>query len=130
MLNGPRNRAVVKEEILWGTFESDPDFDPYEHAGDFGMDLQDMIHEKIYSETEQIRQTISDVLEQRALVQAHRRLALCAGASGSRLGVESPIGQTNADVIDYLLNEHLMTAKPRMPGAPVSGAVLRRFAHH
>ena len=130
LLNGPRNREVVETEILREIFESDPDFDPDEHAGDFGMDLQDMVHEKIYTKTEEIYQTISEVLEQRALVQAYRRLALCAGACGSRLGVESPIGQTNPDVIDYLLNEHLMIAKPRMPGAPVSGAVLRRFAHH
>ena len=124
------NREVVMTEILREMFERDPDFDPDEYAGDFDLDLEDMIHDKLDTKANEIHQTITDVLDQRALVQAHRRLALCAGACGSRLGVESPIGLTNADVIEYLLTEHLLIGKPRMPGAAVSGAVLRRFAHH
>ena len=124
------NREALMTEMLREMFERDPDFNPDEYAGDFDLDLEDMIHDKLDTKANEIHQTITDVLDQRALVQAHRRLALCAGACGSRLGVESPIGQTNADVIEYLLTEHLLIGKPRMPGAAVSGAVLRRFARH
>eukprot|EP01046_Picozoa_sp_COSAG06_P077022 COSAG06_NODE_24864_length_650_cov_1.344828_2_plen_74_part_00 len=53
---------------------------------------------------------------------------MCSGGCSTRLGVESPIGHTNNDVLDHLLTAHLLIDKPRMPGALVSSAVLSRVA--
>jgi hypothetical protein len=93
--------------------------DDENHRVDYGLEMrvEELARDRFENMMTSARKTISDTFEQRALVQAYRRLALCSGGCSTRLGVESPIGQTNTDVLEHLLTAHLLIDKPRMPGA-------------
>ena len=115
----------VMTVLMQEWFQNQPDLDL---VCDLDHDLLEIAHVKVEDTKQAIREMMIHTFEERALVQAYRRLAICFGACSSRLGAESPVGLTNYDVIDHLLTRHLLIGKRRMPGAVVQSAVLERFA--
>lgn len=106
-------------------FDADSEKHEYE-VDEIKWDIEDDASESVQAN---IRTMVKDHFQARALVQAYRRLALSSGAGCvSRLATQSPLRYADADVFDHLLTAHLLVGKPRMPGAPVSAAILARFA--